>query len=326
MQDYQRYPLGDFPLQSGGVLQQGELAYTTYGTLNAAADNAILIPGYYTGTHRSYRSLIAPGRALDPTHYFIVLTNLFGNGLSSSPSHAGPQQGADFPTISIADNVDAQARLADALGVQCFALVSGWSMGAMQAWQWAVSYPQRVKALLPICGTARCWPLNFVFLEGVKAALHADPLFAAGRYRTAPLAGLAAFGRNYAGWAYSAEFFRDALYRNLGFASLQALLLAWEQDHQQWDANDLLAMLATWQSGAIDFTALGQISASTLVMPGSSDSYFTEQEARLEFEQLRCERARWQPLQSPYGHCAGAPDRFVQETAQIEAAIRQLLA
>lgn len=325
MQDYQQFLLGDFPLQSGEVLQQASLAYATFGELNAQGNNAILIPSYYTGSHRNYLKLIGPGKALDPSRYFILLTNMFGNGLSSSPSHAGPQQGANFPEISIKDNVRAQYQLSQLLGINAFALISGWSMGAMQAWQWAVSYPQQVNALLPICGTARCWPLNHLFLEGIKAALQADVAYEGGRYQSPPLTGLAAFGRNYAGWAYSAEFFRDGLYRQLGFDSMESLLRNWEQSHQNWDANDLLAMLKTWQGGHVSFEEIGKVSAKTIVMPGSTDQYFTAEEAGLEFEQLPVGIGEWLPLESPYGHCAGAPGRFVKESEQIEAAMRELL-
>ncbi len=325
MQDYQQFLLGDFPLQSGEVLQQASLAYATFGELNAQGNNAILITSYYTGSHRNYLKLIGPGKALDPSRYFILLTNMFGNGLSSSPSHAGPQQGANFPEISIKDNVRAQYQLSQLLGINAFALISGWSMGAMQAWQWAVSYPQQVNALLPICGTARCWPLNHLFLEGIKAALQADVAYEGGRYQSPPLTGLAAFGRNYAGWAYSAEFFRDGLYRQLGFDSMESLLRNWEQSHQNWDANDLLAMLKTWQGGHVSFEEIGKVSAKTIVMPGSTDQYFTAEEAGLEFEQLPVGIGEWLPLESPYGHCAGAPGRFVKESEQIEAAMRELL-
>ncbi|EIC85902.1 alpha/beta fold hydrolase [Serratia sp. M24T3] len=325
MQDHQQFLLGDFPLQNGEVLQQASLAYATFGELNEQGDNAILIPSYYTGSHRNYFKLIGPGKALDPTRYFIVLSNMFGNGLSSSPSHSGPQHGADFPAVTVKDNVRAQYQLSQALGINSFALVSGWSMGAMQAWQWAVSYPGHVRALLPICGTARCWPLNHVFLEGVKAALLADGKFNRGRYETPPLTGLAAFGRNYAGWAYSAEFFRDGLYKQLGFESLEALLLNWEQSHQSWDANDLLAMLKTWQGGEVSFDDIGKVTAKTIVMPGSTDQYFTVEEAGLEFEQLPVGIGVWLPLESPFGHCAGAPGRFAAESEQVERAMRELL-
>ncbi len=333
MSDYLSYPLGSFGLTSGETLLDAALIYEIHGELNPERDNAVLLLTWYTGTHRAYRQVIGAGRALDPARYFIIVINMFGNGLSSSPSNSPHQRGPRFPRVSVEDNVRAQHQLITThFGVGRLALVCGWSMGAMQAWYWAAAYPQQVGALLPICGSARCWPLNAVFLAGIKAVLQADPAFERGHYRTPPLAGLAAFGRVYAGWAYCAAFYREQRYRRLGFDTVEALLCDWERDHQAWDANDLLCMLDTWQRAdaglALPFVgslaaALGAITANTIVMPCDTDLYFTLEEARQEFHYLK--RAQWRPLRSPYGHCAGAPGRFHEETAFIEQAIRDLL-
>lgn len=333
MSEYLAYELGSFGLSSGEMLLDAALIYETHGELNPRRDNAVLLLTWYSGTHHAYRQIIGAGRALDPARHFIMVVNMFGNGLSSSPSNSPRQSGPHFPAVSVGDNVRAQHQLITThLGIDRLALVCGWSMGAMQAWYWAAAYPQQVGALLPICGSARCWPLNAVFLSGVKAALQADPVFNQGHYRTPPLAGLAAFGRVYAGWAYCAAFYREQRYRMLGFDSIEALLCAWERDHQAWDANDLLCMLDTWQradaglappfAGNLD-TALGAITANTIVMPCDTDHYFTVEEARQEFRYLK--QAQWRPISSPYGHCAGAPGRFPEETAFIEQAISELL-
>lgn len=330
--DYRIAALGDLPLQSGQILMDARLAYQTFGQLNAAGDNAVLLPSYYTGSHRSYSGWIGTGRPLDPARWFIVTVNLFGNGYSSSPSNSATQGGADFPRVSLEDNIQAQRRLLwEVLGVRSLALVGGWSMGAMQAFNWAIRYADDVRALLAVCGTARCWPLNQVFLEGVRAALQADQNYSAGRYRSPPEAGLRAFGRAYAGWAYSAQFFRDQLYRDLGFDSVKQLLLDWEEDHLRHDANDLLCVLDSWHQadpsqlahGGDLGAALGTIRARCAVMPGSTDSYFTEAEARLECRSLS--NVQCLPLDSPYGHCAGAPGRFAVETASIDRVLGELL-
>ncbi|MBD1598382.1 alpha/beta fold hydrolase [Pseudomonas typographi] len=326
-----RFELGDLPLQNGATLLDAQLAYTCTGTLNAAGDNAVLLPSYYTGNHGSYRAWIGPGRPLDTARHFIIAVNQFGNGVSTSPSNSTRQAGAAFPLLELADNVEAQARLLAHLGVSSLALVAGWSMGAMQAFEWAVRYPDSVRAVLAVCGTARCWPLNQVFLDGVRAALQADGDYLAGRYAQPPLRGLRAFGRAYAGWAYSAEFFREGLYRTLGFADLEALLRDWEEDHCQHDANDLLAVLHAWQRadpsrahhGLRLSEALATIQARCILMPSSTDAYFTLEEARIEYNALR--HAQWRPLKSPYGHCAGAPGRFAAESLHIDQALRDLL-
>src|SRR5579863_1468140 len=224
--DYDLFQLGDVALQSGATLANAFLAYRTYGRLNEAGDNCIVFPTYYTGTHRSNERLIGPGRALDPTRYFIVVPNLFGNGLSSSPSNMPPPFGKKgFPRVTVFDNVMCQHRLVVGhLGVRRVALVTGWSLAAIEAYHWAALFPDLVERLLPFCGAARCAPHNFVFLEGVKAALCADHTYRDGAYEQPPEAGLRAFGRVYAGWAYSQAFFRDELYRGLGYASIAEFL------------------------------------------------------------------------------------------------------
>lgn len=332
--DHEFLELGDLPLADGEVLRGARLAYATYGRLNAARDNCIVFPTYYTGTHRSNARIIGAGKALDPSRYFIVVPNMFGNGLSSSPSNAhGDQAGGRFPRVTIRDNVEAQHRLVvQHLGVRRIQLVTGWSMGALQAYQWAVSYPDLVERLLPFCGSARCWPQNWVFLEGVRAALTADPAYAGGFYTVPPARGLRAFGRVYAGWAYSPAFFRERLYRHLGFEELEPFLKAWEEEHLDWDANDLLLKLWSWQhadpSAHRDFdgdlsAALGAVRARTIVMPCDTDRYFTLEENRIEAAMVP--GAELRPFRSPYGHCAGAPGRFPAEMEFLDTAMKELL-
>ncbi len=280
------------------------LVYETYGTLNAAGDNCILVPTYYQGTAASYAPLIAPGRALDPTYWFIVVPNMLGNGLSSSPSNDPA-----FKNSTIQDNVHAQHKLLAHLGVKRIALLYGWSMGAMQGLAWASLYPDMVANLLPVCGTARCWPLNYVFLEGIKAAMRG---------------GIAAFARAYAGWAYSAAFYHDSLYTKLGYATLEDFLRWWEADHETWAAEDLLACLWTWQNADLTLEQLGAIKARTIYMPCKQDMYFVLDEALTEAAAIPGCEVRI--IDSPYGHCAGAPDLNAADTAMVEAAIRELLA
>ena len=220
----------------------------------------------------------------------------------------------------------------DGFGVAQVALVTGWSLGAVQAYQWAITYGDYVARLLPFCGAARCSPHNRVFIEGVRAALRADHTFADGAYAAPPRAGLKAFGRVYAGWAYSQTFFRDGLYHNLGFATLEDYLLAWEDEHLAWDANNLMAKLWTWEHADPardtrfngDFpAAMAAITARTIVMPGDQDLYFTLEDNRQEAALIA--QAELRPIHSAYGHCAGAPGRFATETAFIEQALRDLL-
>ncbi len=331
--ELQYFELGDLELQSGAVLRSARLAFATHGTLDAARRNAVLFPTYYTGTHRDNGKMIGAGRALDPERWFVIVPNLFGNGVSSSPSNHAPQYGAAFPRLSLLDNVRAQQRLlCEHFGIERVALALGWSMGAQQAYHHATLYPDRVANLLAVCGSARTSPHNWVFLEGVKAALLADPEFGEGNYRAPPLRGLAAFGRVYAGWAYSQAFFRNHEYRALGHASPAALLAAWASDHQAYDANDLLCVLDSWQRADISDNpsfegdlerALGAITARVVLMPVDTDLYFPPDDNRLELGKLS--RAELRVIESSWGHVAAGPGRHPAASAQIEQAIRDLL-
>lgn len=330
----QTYRLGNLTLQNGQTLYDGQLSYLKLGELNAAGDNLIVLPTYYGGTHLGNLPLVGAHSPLDPARYCILIPNLLGNGQSSSPSNSPtPQHAAHFPAISLADNVRAQKQLIEARFADAApALVLGWSMGGMQALQWGCLYPERVSRILSICATARCWPHNRVFLDGVEAALTCDPQWQNGHYQSPPRAGLKAFARVYAGWAYSQAFYRDALYRQLGFDNIDALLAYWEQDHLAQDANDLLCMLDTWRRGDIsanpqfntDFTAaLGAIRAKTLIMPCSTDLYFTAEDAA--WEARRMPDAELRVLHSDWGHCAGAPGRHPADTRQILRSCAELL-
>jgi len=334
MQGYSTYELGDVRLQSGAVLRDAQLAYATYGTLNSSADNAVLLPTFYTGTHIRNEKLFGPGRAIDPARHFAISVNLFGNGYSSSPSNtSAPQEGPQFPHITVFDNVACQHRLlTEKLGVRRIALILGWSLAAIQAYQWAAQYPDMVEAILPYCGAARCSPLNYAFLDGPKAALQADAAWNGGNYVKPPEKGLRAFGRVYAAWAYSHAFFRDAMYRELGFATLEDFVQDWEEDHLKWDANDLLAKIWTWQHGDIsdnqiyrgDFKrALQSIRARAIVMPCSSDRYFVPEDNAEEVSAMP--RAELRVFDSPWGHCAGSPGRVPEFQRALEQAAAELL-
>jgi homoserine O-acetyltransferase len=261
--------------------------------------------------------------------------NLFGNGISSSPSNTeGPQGGGNFPLVTLYDNIAAQQRLlTERLGVKQIALVLGWSMAGCQAYQWAAQYPDMVKAILPFCASARTSPHNFVFLEGVKAALCADPVWNGGHYDAQPVEGLRAFGRVYAGWAFSQAFYRNARYRELGYDSIAALLNDWAEDHAaNWDANNLLAKLATWQAGDIsagpehggDFkAALRSIRARATLMPCVQDLYFPPEDNAFEAQYMP--NAVCRPYHSEFGHCAANPGNDAGFAATLDASISSLL-
>ena len=334
-QDYDIFELGAVPLQSGTTLPDAKLAYKTYGALNARGDNAVVMPTFYTGTHVRNEGYLRAVPALDPSRYFIVSINMFGNGLSSSPSNTAPPfDGPRFPAVTLHDNIACQHRLLTALGVKRIALVLGWSMAGCQSYQWAAQFPDMVGAILPFCASARTSPHNKVFLEGVKAALLADGAFAGGDYTAPPEAGLRAFGRVYAGWAYSQTFYRERLHRDLGFETWEELLLDWERDHLDWDANDLLAKLRTWQLGDIsanerdrgDFeSALRAIRARAILVPCTTDLYFPPEDNAIEARHMP--NAELRPFDSPWGHCVALPSRAGSDFLQfLNSCVSDLLA
>ncbi|RQO60149.1 hypothetical protein DBV14_06805 [Variovorax sp. KBW07] len=333
--DYEIFDLGDAVLQRGATLRNAKLAYKTYGTLNADKSNVIVYPTWYSGQHYDNEWLIGPGMALDPDKYFIIVPNMLGNGLSSSPSNSPePYNLSRFPNVTLYDNVTLQHRLlTEKFGIERIALVVGWSMGAQQTNQWGCLYPDMVQRIAPFCGSAKTAPHNIVFLEGVKAALTADVAWNGGWYATPPSKGLRAVGRVYAGWGLSQPFYMQELWRELGFSSLEDFLVGyWEGFFLQKDANNLLAMLWSWQNGDIsdnpvfkgDFKkALGAIKARAIVMPAERDLYFPV--ADNEWEVSHMPNAECRPIPGVWGHFAGGGSSPA-DTRFIDTALKELLA
>jgi homoserine O-acetyltransferase len=309
------FELGDLLLRSGATLRAAKLAYKTHGSLNADKSNLVVYPTPYAAHHSDIEWPIGPGKALDPERYFIVVTDMLGNGLSSSPSNTPPPYDrARFPHVTIHDNVTAQHRLiTEHFGAERIALVVGWSMGAQQTFQWAISHPHMVERIAPFCGTARTTPHNAVFLEGLRATLTADAAWDSGWYEAAPHKGLRAFARVYAGWGFSQPFYKRELWREMGFSSLDDFLVGfWERRFLRRDANNLLTMLGAWQhndvSAGLGFAgdlvaALGSVRAKALVMAGETDLYFTPED--LEYEASLIPQARYEVIRSVWGHQAG---------------------
>src|SRR6201986_510214 len=178
------FVIKNFKTESGVVLPEAHVVYGTYGHLNAARDNVILLPSHYMAKVTGYEWLMGPGKALDPEKLFLVTTELFGNGSSSSPSNTPePFHGPRFPVMTIRDNVEAVHRLlTEDLKVMHLKAVIGFSMGAQQAFQWAVSYPDFMDRAVATSGTAKTYGHGFVRLEGEIASITADEKFKGGDY------------------------------------------------------------------------------------------------------------------------------------------------
>ncbi len=326
---------GDIVLDCGITLTGAELAYETHGTLAGDGTNVILFPTRFGGRHEDNDYLIGPGMALDPARYLIVVPNLLGNGVSSSPSNtAGPLAAGRFPLTTIRDNVALQHRLlTEHLGVRSLELVVGWSMGGQQAYHWGALHPEMASRIAVVCGAARTTPHTYVFLEGVKAALTCDAAYRDGFYADPPERGLRALGRVWAGWALSQEFYRREMFRGMGYASLEDFLVRyWEGIYLARDANNLVSMMRTWQHADVSANeryqgdyerAMREITAPAMVMPGRTDLYFPPEDSMAEVELLP--NAELRVIPSVWGHYAGG-GRDPDDTAFINDALLELLA
>ena len=315
------FDCGTVQLQRGGTLKNARIVYKTFGTLSAARDNVIVYPTSYGAHHTDIEWLVDVKHCLDPSRYFIVIPNMFTNGLSTSPSnHDG-----EFPQVTAYDNVVQQRRLMnEVFGVERIKMVYGWSMGAQQAYHWAALFGASVERIVVNCGSARTAPHNFVFLEGVRTAVQ--------NART-PQDGLRAMGRIYAGWALSQTFYRREMWRGLGFASLEDFLVrSWEANFLRRDARDLMAQLWTWQNADIAANdlyrgdlqmALSGIQAKVLLMPSATDLYFQTDDNRGELPHLRS--ARLVEIPSVWGHRAGNPRDNAEDCAFIDKQVEELL-
>ena len=175
------FDAGDLALQSGAVLANARLSWKAHGTLSPARDNVVLYPTSYAAQHPDLEWLIGPDGVLDPTRWFIVIADMFGNGLSSSPSNTPNYP----PLVTIFDNVQVQRRLLrrTVRHRRIVACVYGWSMGALQAYHWAALFPDAVDRIVVNCGVARTSVHNQVFLRWADG----DAGSRAAAYRQRPL-------------------------------------------------------------------------------------------------------------------------------------------
>ena len=312
--DEGRHALGDVALRSGAVLPDATLSFKTYGTLAPDRSNVVLFPTSYSAQAADQEWLIAPDGILDPTRWFVVVPDMFGNGLSSSPSNT-----PSYPAlVTTADNVRAQRRLlAERFGIDRLACVYGFSMGAQQSYHWAALFPEMVDRAIVVCGSARTAEHNKVFLLSLLATLEAAPEHLGnGRFSAEPGAALRAFARIYAAWAMSQDWYRAGLHlSSSGAASLDEFLdQHWAPGFTRRKAADLYAQAMTWlhadiaddpRYGGDLVAALGSITARVLLVPSRTDLYFPVADNADEIAHLR--HAELRPIPSIWGHRAGNP-------------------
>jgi homoserine O-acetyltransferase len=317
------FVIKNFKTESGVVLPEAKIVYGTYGKLDAAGDNAVLLPSHYMAEMHGYEWLIGTGgiekwKALDPTKLFLVTSELFGNGRSSSPSNTPePFHGPRFPVMTMRDNVNAVHEMLTAqLGVKHVRAVIGFSMGAQQAFQWAVSYPDFMDRIVATSGTAKTYGHGIVRLEGQIAALTADCAFKGGDYTEEPKTGIEAFGIVWTGWLYSQEWWRQELWRTeepKGRTFEQVVENYRKNFIPGADANNLILQMRTWEKNDVGATpgfngdekkALASIKVPVLFMPSATDMYFPVTDAQYEAQFIP--KVTLLPIPSLWGHPAGA--------------------
>jgi len=349
-------------LRSGATLPSYELAYETYGKLNAARSNAVLVchalnashhvAGYYENERENvgwWDNLVGPGKPLDTNRFFVVGSNYLGSCFGSTgPASVNPATGkpwgADFPVVTVEDWVEAQARLADRLGIERFAAVMGGSLGAMQALQWTLSCPDRVRHALVIAAAPRLSAQNIAFNEVARQAIMTDPDFHGGHYyekgvvparglRIARMIGhitylsndamMEKFGRVLRRGALGFDF-------DVDFEIESYLRYQGEKFSSYFDANTYLRITKAldYFDPAADFggdlaKALARARAAFLVVSFKSDWRFAPARSREIVRALLDNRriASYLEIDAPGGH-----DAFLLEDPRYHAALRAYFA
>jgi homoserine O-acetyltransferase len=306
------FELGDLGLELGGTLPDARVAYRTHGELAPGRGNAILFPHMYSATPASLDPWIGVGRALDPCRWFVICPGQLANGVSSSPSNSAHP----FPELTIGDDVTVQHRLvSEGFAIERLALVLGFSMGAQQAYEWAVRFPSMVSRLAAFAGLAQTTPANELLVAASADALRTG--------------GTRQHGRFWAATGLSPALFRDEAWREAGFASVSDLVTRlFEEDYERREPADLLAQLAKWRRADVSrhadgdlAAALARISARTVVAAFSTDGWFPVADCRAEQELLPAGALR--VVESVWGHYAWGIT--AAETAQIEQILAELL-
>ncbi|MBX3664001.1 MAG: homoserine O-acetyltransferase [Burkholderiales bacterium] len=332
-------------LRGGMVLRGYELVYETYGRLNADRSNAVLVchalnashhvAGYYEDDPDNtgwWDNMIGPGKPLDTDRFFVIgVNNLGGCHGSTGPSSINPDTGrpwgGDFPVVTVEDWVDAQARLADQLGITRFAAVMGGSLGAMQALAWAIRYPDRLRHSIVIACAPNLSAQNIAFNEVARQAIITDPDFHGGAYQlqgTAPKRGLRV-ARMVGHITYlsddemASKFGRQLKHGRLGYSFDTEFQIESYLRHQgnkfadYFDANTYLRITKAldyfdpaFACGGDLSAALKDVTAGMLVVSFTTDWRFSPERSREIVRALLDNRARvtYAEIDAPHGHDA----------------------
>ena len=329
-----RFELGDFRLQSGVVLENAFIGYRTYGSLNEARNNVIVFPTWYTGINDQMEPYIAPGKALDPATYFIVVPDMFTNGASSSPSNTpAPHDGLNFPSVTPFDNVNAQRRLIEEhFGITSVELMLGFSMSGQQAFHWAALHSDLVKRACAICGSAKTSPHNLAMLHAYKSALESSSGWndnQCGDWDPNVLTIIASIA---ATMAMSQDWYREGLHLSDEVTSVADVIENIKLFFKGWVPADLYAQTLTWMSADVSNnsvfngdleSALRAIDIPFLMLPCNTDLYFRieDNESELPF----ISKGKLNVLQSKSGHMAGLPGFNTEDDEFVDKQLSEFL-
>jgi homoserine O-acetyltransferase len=333
----QYFDAGTVALESGAMVPSTRIAYRTWGRLNAARDNAVLVCHALTGdanVDRWWGSLIGPGKALDTDHHYVIASNVIGGcygstGPTTAHAATGVRWGPDFPQVTIRDFVAVQRRLIDHLGVRALEAIIGGSMGAMQVLEWAIMYPDVVRSIVPIAVGAEHSAWCIGISEAQRQAIWADPTFADGRYDLAapPAAGLAV-ARQIAMISYrSPTSFDERFGRELNGQGYQVESYLRHQGRKlraRFDANTYVLLTYAMDSHDVGrgrggiAPALSRITAPATVVGITSDVLYPTHLQRQLVDLIPT--ARYAELDVPHGH-----DAFLVEDAAVARIVAEHL-
>jgi len=325
-QPHHEASIGDLPLEAGGVLRDCRMVWVEHGQRDASRTNTVLVCCAIGSTHHRLDFLVGEGRALDPKRYHVVAIDALGNGLSSSPSNSPSQGGARFPRIGIRDMVESQRRLLATLGIGELHAVVGASMGGMQALQWAVSHPRRMRRVVAMTAMARTARWSQLVNELSRRAMFEDTALSRPRERAeamrlwAPLTQLVTAGTPQATERFTSH---AALLAEIGALEQRLALhgpdpFDWACQTAAYDAHDLGS--TPGQRGVE--AALRSIVAPVLLLAPPLDLY---NPAPCSHEMARTiPRARLVEIPSSLGHRA-ASDASADDARFLNAAIGEFL-
>jgi homoserine O-acetyltransferase len=325
--------LGNFQFENGAVVKDFKVSYVTYGKLSPKKDNVILAMHGFGGNHHAFDFLIGPGKALDTDKYYIVATDFLGNALPSQDLTTGPTNSGlkmDFPRYTLRDSVNVEVKLLkEYLGFDHILAAAGISVGAMKAYQFAVSYPAYVSGIIPMMGSPMTNPQISLVLKSWMKIIEIDNGWYSGNYDTNPTMGLNIVFQNIGFWIRTYRFFVT----NVKTAEDYQL---WTKRYTLWgpqDARDIYYQLQAWSDFNVGDTpgfkgdakaALQSIKAQVLLISAKEDLLFNREE--LIFAKEAIPKATHVEIDSPYGHtsCCGYLDR--EATKVIEREITKFLA